>query len=83
MLDNNQRKESTNKENGYVEIMIKVQLTKVQFSNEEVEVLEKGLKYAPRKRINKEEILIQCEGIVERMKKEDDKKCIHVKLVIL
>lgn len=54
-----------------------VNLTEVQFNEEEVELLEKGLKYAPPKKINKEDVLIECESIIGRMENEDDKKRIR------
>lgn len=73
--DNKQNKGNINKENRYADRIIN--LSDVKFNKEEMELLGKGLKYVPLKRINKEEVLIQCESIIGRMEKEEDKKCIR------
>ena len=47
------------------------------FTEEEYKILGKSLKYIPHTNINKENTLIECEEIIEKMKNEDDKKQIR------
>ena len=76
--DNNQCHGNKNIKMRYAERVVNI--SGVEFNKEETEILGKGLKFAIRKRINKEEILIQCESIIGRMKEEEHKKRIRYEI---
>lgn len=54
-----------------------INLTTSTFTEEEYEILGKCMKYIPHRNINKENTLIECEMIIERMENEEDKKQIR------
>lgn len=54
-----------------------VNFSDVNFTLEEQELLEKGLKYAPPSSINREEMIVECEKITEKIADEEHKKQIR------
>lgn len=51
-----------------------VNLTDIIFNTEETELLEKGLKYTPPPEFNEENMIIECESIIQKLESENDKK---------